>query len=138
MILSAAAIEAHANDMIRRLPEEATVEVERKALHVVYERDSMERGLNLAEKITLVGPMLTERATIRGTSAWEAYRRVVLLRNDLMHMKSRAENEPDAPGPFGRIMRGDASRAPEDAAAVIHAVEPDWIPERVRADLGIP
>ncbi len=59
MILSAAAIEAHANDMIRRLPEDATVEVKRKNAHVVYERDSMERALNLAEKVTLVGPMLT-------------------------------------------------------------------------------
>lgn len=137
VILSAAAIEAHANDMIRRLPKEATVEVERRGERVAYERNSMERGLNLEEKVTLVGPMLTGGASIKGTTAWEAYRRVVLLRNDLLHIKPKAENNPDEPGPFGRLMLGDGSRAPEDAAAVIHAVEPDWIPEHVRIDLGI-
>jgi hypothetical protein len=137
VILSAAAIEAHANDMIRRLPANATVEVDRKGLQVVYERDSMERGLNLAEKITLVGPMLTGGKSIKGTEAWEAYQRVIPLRNELMHMKSKAENDPDNPGPFGLLMQGAGSRAPEDAAAVIHAVEPDWIPEHVRDDFGI-
>ncbi len=59
------------------------------------------------------------------------------VRNELLHKKSEAENDPDDPGPFGILMRGDGSRAPEDAAAVIHAVEPDWIPERIRADLGL-
>lgn len=137
VILSAAAIEAHANDMIRRLPEEAAVEVERKGEPVVYERDSMERGLSLEEKVTRVGPMLTGGTSIKGTTAWEAYRRVLPLRNELMHMKSKAVNNPDEPGPFGCLMRGDGSRAPEDAATVIHAVEPGWIPKHVGPDLGI-
>jgi hypothetical protein len=137
VILSAAAIEAHANDMIRRLPSDATVEVERRGLAVLYEQDSMERGLNLAEKLDLVGPMLTGRASIKGTRAWEAYRRVVPLRNELLHKTSEAENDPDDPSPFGQLMLGRGSGAPEDAAAVIHAVEPDWIPRHVRSELGI-
>ena len=97
----------------------------------------MERGLNLAEKVTLVGPMLTGGRSIKGTKAWEAYRRVVSVRNELMHAKSEAQADPDDPGPFGLLMRGDGSRSPEDAAAVIHAVEPDWIPEYARKELGI-
>jgi hypothetical protein len=137
VILSAAAIEAHANDMIRRLPDEATVEVERKAVRVVYERDSMERALSLEEKVTIVGPQLTGGRSIKGTTAWEAYRRVVPLRNELMHMKSRVQNDADSPGPFGLLMLGQGSRAPEDAAAVIHAVEPEWIPLRIRSDFGL-
>jgi len=137
VILSAAAIEAHANDMIRRLPEDASVTVKRKNVEIVFERESMERALYLEEKITLVGPMLNGGKSIKGTVAWEAYRRVVPLRNELLHMKSRAQNDPDEPGPFGLLMRGEGSRAPEDAAMLIHAVEPDWIPNRVRAELGI-
>jgi hypothetical protein len=123
--------------MIRRLDEKASVTVERKGLQVVYERDSMERGLNLAEKVTLVGPMLTGRPSIKGRRAWEAYRRVTSLRSELLHMKSKAENDPDKPGPFGQLLLGEGSKAPEDAAAVIHAVEPDWIPKHVRADFGL-
>jgi len=138
VMLSAAAIEAHANDMIRRLPGDATVEVQRKNIRVVYEHDSMERSLNLVEKITLVGPMLTGRESIKGTKAWEAYWRVVLLRNELLHVKSKAGNGSDQLGPFGLLMRGDGSCAPEDAAVAIHGVEPDWIPRRVRLELGIP
>ena len=61
----------------------------------------MERGLSLAGKVTLVGPMLTGHASIKGTKAWEAYRRVVLLRNELLHRKYEAENNPDDPSPFG-------------------------------------
>jgi hypothetical protein len=136
VILSAAAIEAHANDMIRRLPEKASVEVKRKSMRVVYERDSMERSLNLEEKVTLVAPMLTGDDSIKGTKAWEAYKRVIPLRNELTHVKPRVQNNPDDPGPFGRLMLGEGSRAPEDAAAVIHAVEPHH-PAHVWPDLGI-
>jgi hypothetical protein len=137
VILSAAAIEAHANDMIRRLDEEATVEVERKNVKVVYERDSMERALTLAEKVTLVGPMLTGSKSIKGTKAWEAYRRVVLLRNELLHMKSKAENNADEPGPFGLLMRGDASRSPEDAAAALTIHLRGLKPSSAASALGI-
>lgn len=137
VILSAAAIEAHSNDMIRRLPEDATVTVERKEGDVDFTREEMERGLNLAEKVTFVGPLLTGGKSIKGTRAWEAYRRVLPLRNELLHMKSEAENDPDDPGPFGLLMRGDGSRAPEDAALVIQAIEPEWMPEHVRPQLGL-
>jgi hypothetical protein len=35
-------------------------------------------------------------------------------------------------------MHGQASKAPEDAAAVIEAMEPSWIPEHIRDDFGLP
>ena len=139
VILSAAAIEAHANDMIRRLDDEATIEAERRGKPVIYDRSSMERGLSLEEKLTLVGPLLTGTVSIKGTTAWEAFRRVVPLRNDLLHVKSPAvaENDPDNPSPYGRLLLGAGSTAPEDAARVIHAVEPGWIPKEVATQLGI-
>jgi len=138
VILSAAAIEAHANDMIRRLPEDASVEVQRKSIRVVYERNAMEQSLNLVEKITLIGPLLTGRDSIKGTKAWEAYWRVVPLRNELLRVEPDGGSNSDQPGPFGLLMRGDGSCAPEDAAVAIDAVEPNWIPKHARLELGIP
>jgi hypothetical protein len=136
VILAAAAIEAHANDMIGRLPEDATVTVDRKSMAVVYERDSMERALRLGEKLNLVGPLLTGKPSIKGTAAWAAYRRVVKLRNELVHPRREVEDDPDDPSPYGRLMKGEGSKAPEDAAAVIEAVEPGWIPGRLRSEFG--
>lgn len=46
-------------------------------------------------------------------------------------------NNPAKPGPFGRLLLGDASKAPEDAAAVIDALEPGWFPEKLRAEFGL-
>ncbi len=85
VILAAAAIEAHANDMISRLDENAQVTVTRRGIAVVYERVSMERSLGLEQKLDLVGPLFSGRPSIKGTSPWEAFRRVVDLRNELVH-----------------------------------------------------
>ena len=140
VILAAAAIEAHANDMISRLDEAAQITVTRRGMAHVYERDSMERSLGLEEKLDLVGPLFTGRPSIKGTSPWEAYRRVVDLRNELVHPKREAvpKYDPDDPSPYGLLMRGKGSRAPEDAATVIEAIEPGWIPNRIRGELGLP
>jgi hypothetical protein len=137
VILSSAAIESHANDAIGRLPEDATIEVERRGVAVVYERDSMERSLGLGQKVGDAVRLLTGRATIRGSAAWEAFLRVTRLRNELMHPKREAENDPDDPGPFGKLMLGEGSRAPEDAASVIEALEPGWLPQHVRPLLSL-
>jgi len=50
--------------MIRRLPGDANLEVERNGLKIVLERGGMERGLTLAEKVTLVGPKLRRPSSI--------------------------------------------------------------------------
>jgi hypothetical protein len=46
-------------------------------------------------------------------------------------------NNPLKPSAFGPLLLGEASSAPEDAAAVIEALEPGWIPARVRPELGL-
>lgn len=140
-ILSAAAIEAYANDAIRRLPDDAMVEVPTRLTGetIIEMRDKARMDwLPIADKLTRVVPLLTGRDSIKGTRAWQDFRRVNRLRNDLMHIKSEIRNDPDKPSPFGRLMLGEASTAPEDAAGVIEALEPGWIPERIRAELGLP
>ncbi len=47
------------------------------------------------------------------------------------------EYDPDDPSPYGLLLRGKGSRAPEDAATVIEAIEPGWIPSRIRGELGL-
>jgi len=140
-IFSAAAIEAYANDAIRRLPDDATIEiktrVDGKRTTVTRDKAGMD-WLPIGEKLTRVVPMLTGRESIKGTTAWQAFRRINRLRNDLVHIKPEPRNDPDKPSPFGRLMLGEASKAPEDAAKVIEALEPGWIPERMRDEFGLP
>jgi len=140
-ILSAAAIEAYANDAIRRLPDEAMVEVPtRVAGKTITEMRGKARmdWLPIGDKLTRVVPLLTGGASIKGTKAWQDFRRINKLRNALVHIKPEVLNDPSKPGIFGRLMLGEASTAPEDAAAVIEALEPGWIPERIRAEFGLP
>jgi len=63
--------------------------------------------------------------------------RVNKLRNALVHVESVARNNPDDPGPFGKLMLGEGSKAPEGAASVIEALEPGWMPEHARPLLGL-
>ena len=94
--------------------------------------------LSISEKVSLVVPLLTGRESIkRDATAWQNFRRIKGLRDAVVHMKSEALNDPAKPGPFGRLMLGEASKAPEEAAAVIEALEPGWLPERIRPDFGL-
>jgi hypothetical protein len=140
-ILSAAAIEAYANDVIRRLPDDAMVEVKMrlggKTIPVMRNKAAMDR-LRIGEKVSRVVPLHTGRASIKGTKAWQDFRRIRRLRDALVHPKPEALNDPTRPGPFGRLMLGEASTAPEDAAAIIEALEPGWIPKHIRAAFGLP
>ncbi len=140
VILAACAIEAYANDVIRRLPDDAVVEVPTRlggeTVAVMRDKAGMDR-LAIGEKLTRVVPLLTGNPSIKGTKAWQAFRRVNRLRNDLVHVKPVAQNDADKPGPFGVLMLGEGSRAPEDAASVIEALEPGWLPAHVRPQLGL-
>lgn len=141
VILSFAAIEAYANNAIGRLPDDAMIEVpERvggKTIPVMRSKAAMD-WLSVGEKLTRAVPLLTGTKSIKGDGRiWPKFRRIRRLRNALVHMRREAYNDPDNPGPFGQLLRGDGSRAPEDAALVIEAVEPGWIPEGALADLGL-
>jgi hypothetical protein len=141
VILSFAAIEAYANNAIGRLPDDAMVEVpERiggKTIPVMRNKAAMD-WLSVGEKLTRAVPLLTGTRSIKGDGRiWPKFRRIRHLRNALVHMRREAYDNPDNPGPFGQLVRGDGSEAPEDAALVIEAVEPGWIPEAARAELGL-
>jgi len=135
VFLAAAAIEAYANFAISRLPENAMVELPRRVggetVYVVREKNGME-WLSLSEKVTLAVPILTGRPSIKGTKAWEAFRKVKRLRNAIVHVRRDVHNDPERPSPFGRLLLGEGSRAPEEAVSVIEALEPGWLPDSVR------
>lgn len=141
VVLAAAAIEAHANDMIGRLPDEATVEVPKRVggetISVVRNKTGMDM-LPIGDKLHRAAPLLHGRDSIKGTAAWANYKKIFRLRNQLVHQRREAVNDPLRPSAFGRLLLGELSRAPEEAAAVIDALEPEWIPVEVREELGLP
>lgn len=136
--LALAAIEAHANDVISRLSDDALVEIPARlggrTVMVMRDKAAMDR-MSLAEKITRAVPLLTGGSSIKGTSAWERFRLLRRLRNDLVHHRRDVFNDPDKPSPFGRLLLGEGSQAPEDAALVIEALEPGWLPSEIREAL---
>jgi hypothetical protein len=140
VILAVAAIETHANDMIGRLPEDAMLEVPTRlggqTVAVMRNKAAMDR-LPLGVKISHAAPLLNGQASIKGTAAWQKFRHLARLRNALVHVRRVAVNDPLKPSAFGRLMAAEGSTAPEDAAAVIEAIEPDWLPKDVRPELGL-
>jgi hypothetical protein len=141
VILSAAAIEAHANDMIGRLPGDAMVEVPTRlrsggTIRLMRNKAAMD-WLPMNEKLARATPLLHGSASIKGTVAWQKYRRLFRIRNRLLHPTREPVNDPNRPGPFGRLMLGEGSNAPEDAATVIEALEPGWLPDHARRELGL-
>lgn len=140
VILAAAAIEAHANDMIGRLPEDAKVEIPTRVggatMPVMRNRDAMD-WLPIGDKLSRAAPLLHGTASIKGTVAWQHYKRLFRLRNALVHQRRVAFNDPLKPSAFGKLLLGEGSAAPEEAAGVIEALEPGCIPTKVRRDLRL-
>lgn len=140
VIMASAAIEAHANDMIGRLPDDAMVEIPTRlggrTVGVMRDKAAMDR-LPIAAKIDYAAPLLHGSISIKGTAVWPKFKRLIRLRNALVHQRRVAVNDPLNPSAFGQLLLGEASAAPEEAATIIEAVEPGWIPSRVRADFGL-
>jgi hypothetical protein len=91
------------------------------------------------DKLHLCAPLLHDSESIKGTTAWAKFKQINRERNKLVH-KRRAEvhDDPTKPSVFGRLLLGELSQAPEDAAGVIEAIEPGWIPKEIREELGLP
>jgi hypothetical protein len=140
VILSAAAIEAHANDMIGRLPDDAMVEIPTrvggKTVPVMRNKAAMD-WLPISDKLGRAAPLLHGSKSIKGTAIWPKYKRLFRTRNALVHQRREAVNDPLKPSAFGRLVLGEESSAPEEAAAVIEALEPGWLPEKIRPELGL-
>jgi hypothetical protein len=141
VIAALTAIEAHANDMIGRLPDDAMVEIPTRlggsTVAVMRDKAAMD-WLPLSDKIARAAPLLDHSASIKGTVAWQKYKRLSRLRNALVHPRRIAVNDPLKPSAFGKLLRGDGSSAPEDAAAVIEALEPGFVPAEIREEFGLP
>lgn len=142
VILSMAAIEAYANDAIGRLPDDATVDVPHRVqdqtIWVARDKRAMP-WFKIGQKLEYAVPTLTGRPMIKGHSqAWPKFRKLARIRNGLIHPERVARNDPTRPSPFGRLMLGQGSKAPEDAAFIIEELEPGWIPKDVRPELGLP
>lgn len=140
VIIAAAAIEAHANDMIGRLPDDAMVEIPTRlsgeTVAVMRNKAAMD-WLPISDKLARAAPLLHGSKSIKGTVAWQKYKRLFRIRNALIHPRREAVNDPLRPSAFGRLLLGEGSAAPEDAARVIEALEPGWLPERIRPELGL-
>jgi hypothetical protein len=133
---SLAAVEAHANGAVADLPDDATVEVERDGSPTTVSKADMERGLDVAEKLDLVLPLVGGQRLEAGTRAWGALVRLRALRHDLVHVNQRTEvRDPHDSGPFAALVRGDGSNCVEDAVEVIDATQPGWLDDRVREQL---
>ncbi|MEX2210603.1 MAG: hypothetical protein WD689_02405 [Gaiellaceae bacterium] len=141
VILAVAAIEAHANDMIGRLPEDAMVEIPTRVAGTTVPLMRNKAGMDwlpLSDKLSRACPLLHGSESIKGTVAWQKYKGLSRIRNKLLHQRREAVNDPLKPSAFGRLLLGEGSSAPEDAAKVIEALELDWLPDQVRAELGLP
>jgi hypothetical protein len=138
VILAAGAIEAYANEAVERLPDDATVTIERRGVRREIPRADMVRRLALDEKLDLIVPLVSSRPSIKGRDPWPRFRRLNELRGEVVHVKSRGRtDDPDVPSVLGRLLLGEGSTCVEDAAAVIVACEPNWLSRAAKEALGI-
>lgn len=125
VFLSVGAIEAFANLMIERLPDDA--EVDRGGKNGVVRQGKMVRQLQLPQKLDLAVPLVTGRPSVKGSNPWARFVVLSRLRNDLTHVKEGGySNEPDAPSGFGRLVQGDGRTCVDDAVVIITACDPEW------------
>jgi hypothetical protein len=131
------AIESFANHAIDRLIEvkDEDVEVKREDGQMVS-GESLVRRLRLEEKFKLIFPLLEGGRNIAGTAAWEDFRYLKLLRDELVHVKKRGVNsDPDTPTAYDRLMLGDGDDCVERAIHIIDGAWQDFLPPLTRTAL---
>ena len=138
IILSAAAVEAYANECVDRLKDSVIVDVERGGAMQTVRKSEMVRRLSLEEKLDLVVPKAAGVASIKGKGPWEKFKRLNELRGEVVHYKPRGKtDDPDIKSALGRLLTGEGSNCVTDAAAVVTAYEPTVLPESTRQALGL-
>lgn len=131
------AIESLANHSIDQLPDDAAVDVERPGGGVSITKGEMVRRLSIAEKLDLAVPLLADGNATKGTAAWERFVHLRRLRDDLVHVKERGySTDPDTPSAYGKLMLGAGDDCVEEAAALVRAARPIFLPEHVLRALG--
>lgn len=88
IIFAYTAIEAFVNEEI---PEDFVYETERSStgILVAYQKDSIERRVNLDEKLGTILPKAINRPSPKGLKIWEDYLILKRLRDRIVHLKSR-------------------------------------------------
>jgi hypothetical protein len=138
VILSAAAVEAYANEAVDRLRDGETIVRRRGKQSQEIAKEEAIRRLSLDEKLDLVLPRVTGVASIKGQKPWEGFVRLNELRGEVVHYKPRGKtDDPDIASALGRLLKGEASSCVEDAAAIILAYEPNALPQSTKQALGI-
>lgn len=127
------AIESLANHAIEMLPDD-TVVIVRKDRELA--KDELITALGIDDKLKRVVPLLEAGATVAGTAAWERYRGLKFLRDELLHVKARGyDPDPDVRTAYDRLLVGEGDGCVEDARAVVEGAFPGFLPENVLARL---
>lgn len=104
----------------------------RKGVVTSVPKAEMVRRLNLDEKLSRAVPLLHDGENIKGTSPWERYLHLKLLRDGPAHVKERGYSpDPEMPTAYDRLMLGGGDTCVEDALAVISGARPTFPPEFV-------
>jgi hypothetical protein len=135
VLLSFAAIEGMANLSIDGLSESAEIILSRRGIDVVIVKENMVRRLSIAEKLDLIVPMVTGKASVKGTQAWQDFVFLRRLRDELVHIRLGPQSDPDKPSAYARIMTGDASDCVQRAANLVRATRPEILSEAVENQL---
>jgi hypothetical protein len=123
------AIECLANHAIDMLPDDTVVAL-RKGRELA--KHDLITSVGIDDKLKRVGPLLDLGANIAGTAAWERYRELKFLRDELLHVKARGyDPDPDARTAYDRLIVGEGDRCVEDARSVVEGAFPGFLPEHV-------
>lgn len=128
------AIESLANHAIEMLPDDTVVAV-RKDRKLA--KDELITALGIDDKLKRVVPLLDAGAKVAGTAAWERYRSLKFLRDELLHVKARGyDPDPDVRTAYDRLLVGEGDGCVEDARVVVEGAFPGFLPENVLARLS--
>lgn len=139
-LLSYAAVEAHLNHMIDRLPDTAMVEIVQEVngveISVMRGKGPM-RWFSTSAKLDRVAPLFSGRPSIKGTGLWQQFVTLRRLRDGLVHPKIDQPLARQEPSAMAQLLRGDGSDAPESAARIVDAIEPGYMSDDARIALGL-
>jgi hypothetical protein len=134
------AIESFANHSIDQLDEAASLTLTRRdKTKRVVERNDMVRDLGTVEKLDRVVPLLTGRPSVKGSKEWHRFVELKRLRDGLVHVKDRGYSaNPDEPSVYGQLILGMGDGCAMDAALLIRAMRPEFLPPHLLEELGLP
>jgi hypothetical protein len=126
------AIESLANHAIDMLDSNFSLTFKKRSVP----KKNLARDLGLDDKLKLVVPKLDGGQKIAGTTVWDKYRDLKLLRDELVHVKERGlDSDPTRRTAYDRLLVGDADQCVEDAIAIVEGAWPGFLPSHVQEAL---